>query len=61
MFCWCEFHSAYNYCGPWGGCDNEGYILFATRTTSYLYSLCKWCDIERYTSSARFLRWHIDL
>jgi hypothetical protein len=26
------------------GCDDEGYIIFPTRTTSYLYSLSKWCD-----------------
>jgi len=34
------------------GCDDEGYIIFLTGTTSYLYSLSKWCDIKHYTSSA---------
>jgi len=43
------------------GCDDEGYIIFPTRTTSHLYSLSKRCDIERYTSSAWFLWWHVNL
>jgi hypothetical protein len=43
------------------GCDNEGYIVFTTRTTGYLYSLCQWRDIKRYTPSAWFFWWHIDL
>ena len=43
------------------GRHNEDYILFSTRASSYMHSLCKWGDLKCHSSATWFFWGYIDI